>query len=106
MTRKHIHATGPGLRPNVVGIWQNEPGHQLYEDDEPEPATHWTTERSERDRQICEFVRWRIARGERIAAESEQRRQRIQAARSAAAVMGADVFRAFIKGCNNNGKEQ
>ena len=101
MTRKHIYATGPGLRPNVVGIWQDEPGHSMYEDDEPEPATQWTTERSERDRQMSEFIRWRIAGGERIAAESEQRRQRIQAARSAAAVMGADVFRAFIRGVND-----
>jgi len=102
---KRQYATGPGLRPNVFGIWRDEPGHSMYEDDDPEPATHWTTERSERDRQMSAFVRWRIARGERIAAESEQRRQRIQAARSAAAVMGADVFRAFIKGCNN-GKEE
>jgi hypothetical protein len=73
----------------------------MYEDDELEPATHWATERSQRDREISEFVRWRIARGERIAAESEQRRQRIAAARSAAAAMGADVFRAFMKGFNN-----
>ena len=48
-----------------------------------------------------EFIRWRIARGERIAAESEQRQQRIAAARSAAAAMGADVFRAFIRGVND-----
>jgi hypothetical protein len=95
------YAKGPGTNPNVFGIWQNEPGHSMYEDDEPEPATHWTTERSQRDLEMSEFVRWRIARGERIAAESEQRRQRIAAARSAAAAIGADVFRAFMRGVND-----
>lgn len=104
MTGRRQYANGPGLRPNVFGIWQDEPGHSMYEDDEPEPATHWTTERSQRDREISEFIRWRIARGERIAAESEQRRQRIAAARSTAAAMGADVFRAFMRGFSNGEK--
>ena len=41
MTRKHIYAEGPGLRPNSMGIWRNEAGFLLYEDAEIEPSTVW-----------------------------------------------------------------
>jgi len=51
MTRKHIHAEGPGLRPNSMGIWQNEAGFLLYEDaEEMQPGDHILANLSEEER--------------------------------------------------------
>ena len=50
-----IYAEGPGLRPNSMGIWQNEAGYLLYEDaEEVQPGDHILSDlpQEERDR-IC-----------------------------------------------------
>ena len=50
-----IYAEGPGLRPNSMGIWQNEAGYLLYEDaEEVQPGDHTFSDlpQEERDR-IC-----------------------------------------------------
>lgn len=50
-----IHAEGPGLKPNSMGIWQNEAGYLLYEDaEEVQLGDHILSDlpQEERDR-IC-----------------------------------------------------
>ena len=50
-----MHAEGPGLKPNSMGIWQNEAGYLLYEDaEEVQPGDHILSDlpQEERDR-IC-----------------------------------------------------
>ena len=50
-----IYAEGPGLKPNSMGIWQNEAGYLLYEDAEDiQPGDHILSDlpHEERDR-IC-----------------------------------------------------
>ena len=63
MTRKHIHAEGPGLRPNSMGIWQNEAGFLLYEDAEQiQPGEHVLADlpEAERDRNCHEAYQFLI----------------------------------------------
>jgi len=63
MTRKHIYAEGPGLRPNSMGIWQNEAGYLLYEDaEEIQPGDHVLANlpEEERDRNCHEAYQFLI----------------------------------------------
>ena len=50
-----IYAEGPGLRPNSMGIWQNEAGYLLYEDAEDiQPGEHILSDLPQEDRdRIC-----------------------------------------------------
>jgi hypothetical protein len=63
MTRRHIHAEGPGLRPNSMGIWRNEAGFLLYEDAEDiQPGDHVLADlpEEERDRNCHEAYQFLI----------------------------------------------
>ena len=63
MTRKHIYAEGPGLRPNSMGIWQDEAGFLLYEDaEEIQPGDHVLANlpEEERDRNCREAYQFLI----------------------------------------------
>ena len=60
-----IYAEGPGLRPNSMGIWQNESGYLLYEDAEDiQPGDHILSDlpQEERDRLCREAYQYLIHR--------------------------------------------
>ena len=60
-----IYAEGPGLRPNSMGIWQNESGYLLYEDAEDiQPGDHILSDlpQEERDRLCHEAYQYLINR--------------------------------------------
>ena len=60
-----IYAEGPGLKPNSMGIWQNESGYLLYEDAEDiQPGDHILSDlpREERDRNCREAYQHLINR--------------------------------------------
>jgi hypothetical protein len=77
MTRRPIYAEGPGLKPNSMGIWQNEAGWTLYEDAEMEQR----------------------------AAEREAKRARVNAATSLANNITDSMFFQFIEGWNDGESE-
>ena len=60
-----IYAEGPGLRPNSMGLWQNEAGYLLYEDAEDiQPGDHILSDlpQEERDRLCHEAYQYLINR--------------------------------------------
>ena len=102
MTRKHIHAEGPGLRPNSMGIWRNEAGYLLYEDAEIEPSTVWLHgEPTDYDKAMSDGIKWQIARMDQKRAEREAKRARVNAAKSLASNITNSVFFQFMKGWDN-----
>ena len=101
-----IYAEGPGLRPNSMGIWQNEAGWSLYEDAETEPDTVWLhDEPTEYDKAMSDGIKWQIARMDQKRAEREAKRVRVNAATSLADNITNSMFFQFIKGWNDGESE-
>ena len=101
-----IYANSPGLRPNVFGIWQNELGYSMYEDDEPEPDTVWLHgEPTDYDKAMSDGIKWQIARMDQKRAEREAKRARVNAATSLANSITNSMFFQFIEGWNNGESE-